>query len=39
MIWLSIEPEHYRMKRLIEWIKLIAAVIRLIDAIIRTGWV
>ncbi len=31
--------EHERMKRLTEWINLIAAIIRLIVVIIRTGWV
>jgi hypothetical protein len=39
MIPVSIEPESYCMKRLTEWINLIAAVVRLIDALIRTGWV
>ncbi|WP_150786931.1 hypothetical protein [Pseudomonas fluorescens] len=31
-------PEIRRMKRLTEWINLIAAVIRLISVISRTGW-
>jgi hypothetical protein len=35
---LSIKPELYRMKRLTEWVNLIAAIIRLITEIIRTGW-
>jgi hypothetical protein len=34
----SIKPERYRMKRLTEWINLIAAILRLIAVIIRTGW-
>ncbi|NMZ13477.1 hypothetical protein HBO07_19535 [Pseudomonas proteolytica] len=34
----STKPERYRMKRLTEWINLIAAVLRLITVIIRTGW-
>lgn len=33
------QPERYRMKRLIEWINLIAAIIRLITVILRTGLV
>lgn len=32
------KPERYRMKRLTEWINLIAAVLRLIIVIVRTGW-
>jgi len=32
------KPERHRMKRLTEWINFIAAVIRLINVIIRTGW-
>jgi len=38
-IQLPIKLERHRMKRLTEWINLIAAVIRLIYVIIRTGWV
>jgi len=38
MLLASTEPERYRMKRLTEWINLIAAVIRLMDVIRRTGW-
>ncbi|WP_218728133.1 hypothetical protein [Pseudomonas sp. D1HM] len=37
-IWLPIELELFLMKRLTEWINLIAAVIRLISVISRTGW-
>lgn len=37
-IWLSTKPERYRMKRLIEWLNLIAALIRLADVISRSGW-
>jgi len=36
---ISNKPERRFMKRLTEWINLIAAVIRLIYVIIRTGWV
>jgi len=32
------KPEQHHMKRLSEWINLIAAVIRLINVISRTGW-
>lgn len=32
------KPERYRMKRLTDWINLIAAILRLIAVIIRTGW-
>jgi hypothetical protein len=39
MIWLSTTPERFRMKKLTDLMNLIAAAIRLIDAIIRTGWV
>jgi len=35
---LSIKPELCRMKLLTEWINLIAAILRLIAVIIRTGW-
>jgi hypothetical protein len=38
MIPVSIEPERYRMKKRIELLNLIAALIRLADVIIRTGW-
>ena len=38
MIPVSIEPERYRMKRLTEWLNLVAALIRLGDVISRTGW-
>lgn len=34
----STKPERYRMKRLTEWVNLIAAVIRLTEAILRAGW-
>jgi len=37
-LWTSINPEIRRMKRLTEWINLIAAVIRLVNVISRTGW-
>ena len=36
---ISNKPERCCMKRLTEWINLIAAIIRLIYVIIRTGWV
>jgi hypothetical protein len=35
---ISIKPELHRMKRLTEWLNLIAALIRLADVIGRTGW-
>ncbi|MGA3800549.1 hypothetical protein ACPCYX_22695 [Pseudomonas fluorescens] len=35
---LPTKPELYRMKRLTEWLNLIAAVIRLINVISRMGW-
>lgn len=35
---LSTKLERYCMKRLTEWINLIAALLRLIVVIIRTGW-
>jgi hypothetical protein len=38
IIPVSIEPESYCLKRLTEWINLIAALIRLTDLISRTGW-
>jgi hypothetical protein len=38
ILWLSNEPERCCMKRLTEWINLIAAVIRLFNVISRTGW-
>jgi len=38
IIPVSIEPERYRMKRITEWLNLIAALIRLADVISRTGW-
>ena len=31
-------PELYRMKRLTEWLNLIAALVRLADVINRAGW-
>lgn len=38
IIPLPIKLERHRMKRLTEWINLIAAVIRLFSVISRTGW-
>lgn len=38
MLWLLTKQERRRMKRLTEWINLIAAVMRLISVIFRTGW-
>lgn len=38
IIPVSIEPERYRMKRITEWLNLIAALIRLADLVSRTGW-
>ncbi len=39
MIRPSTTPELFRMKKLTDLINLITAFVRLIDAIIRTGWV
>lgn len=38
MLGFLTNPERYRMKRLTEWVNLIAVVIRLTDAILRAGW-
>ena len=37
IIPVSIEPERYRIKRITEWLNLIAALIRLADLVSRTG--
>ena len=34
----SNKPERCRMKRMTEWLNLIATLIRLADVISRTGW-